>query len=166
MVPQSSLLLALVDLIELIPSPPVRARGGSRGGRPPVYSDRLFLKALVIMLVRNVSTVSGLLAVLEQPTWEMRALRSRLTEHGRFPTRRTWERRLATLPSALPARIGCLGRRLAQERPGGRRGPAHVDRHRGRLDQVRLARLGLRLEAPPRHHRGGGLDPAGRRADP
>jgi hypothetical protein len=112
MVPQSSLLLALVDLIELIPSPPVTARGGSRGGRPPVYSDRLFLKALVIMLVRNVSTVSGLIAILEQPTWEMQALRSRLSERGRFPSRRTWERRLATLPSTLPARIGCLGRHL------------------------------------------------------
>jgi hypothetical protein len=112
MVPQSSLLIALVDLIDLIPSPPSRARVGSRGGRPQVYSDRLFLKALVIMLARNVSTVSGLIAILEQPTWEMRALRARVMEHGRFPTRRTWERRLATLPSSLPARIGCLGRHL------------------------------------------------------
>jgi hypothetical protein len=112
MVPQSSLLVALVDLIELVPSPPVKAPSASRGGRPPVYSDRLFLKALVIMLVRNVSTVSGLIAILEQPTWEMQALRSRLTERGRFPSRRTWERRLATLPSSLPARIGCLGRHL------------------------------------------------------
>jgi hypothetical protein len=112
MVPQSSLLIALVDLIELVPSPPVQARVGSRGGRPPVYSDRLFLKALVIMLVRNVSTVGGLIAVLEQPTWEMQALRARLSERGRFPSRRTWERRLAALPSSLPARIGCLGRHL------------------------------------------------------
>ena len=112
MVPQSSLLLALVDLIDVIPSPPVAPRGRAPGGRPPVYSDRLFLKALVIMLVRNVSTVGGLLAILEQPTWEMRALRARLTEGGRFPSRRTWERRLAALPSSLPARIGCLGRRL------------------------------------------------------
>ena len=98
MVPQSSLLVALVDLIELVPSPPVKGPSTSRGGRPPVYSERLFLKALVIMLVRNVSTVSGLIAVLEQPTWEMQALRARLTEHGCFPSRRTWERRLATLP--------------------------------------------------------------------
>src|SRR4051794_29968928 len=112
MVPQSSLLVALVDVIELIPRPPVKVRSGTRGGRPPVYSDRLFLKALVIMLVRNVSTVSGLIAILEQPTWEMQALRARLSEQGRFPSRRTWERRLATLPSTLPARIGCLGRHL------------------------------------------------------
>jgi hypothetical protein len=112
MVPQSSLLVALVDLIESVPGPPMQVPSTSRGGRPPVYSDRLFLKALVIMLVRNVSTVGGLIAILEQPTWEMQALRSRLTERGRFPSRRTWERRLAALPSSLPARIGCLGRLL------------------------------------------------------
>ncbi len=64
MVPQSSLLLALIDLIDRIPSPPVGARSGPRGGRPAVYADRLFLKALVIMLVRNVSTISGLLRIL------------------------------------------------------------------------------------------------------
>ncbi len=112
MVPQPSVLVALVDLIDRLPRPPVTPRGGAPGGRPAVYSDRLFLKALVIMLVRNVATVGGLLAILEQPTWEMQALRARLTEHGRFPSRRTWERRLATLPSTLPARIGCLGRHL------------------------------------------------------
>jgi hypothetical protein len=110
MVPQASVLLALVTLIDVIPWPP----DPTPTGRPPVYSDRLFLKALVIMLVRNVSTVSGLLAILEQPTWEMQALRTRMTEHGRFPSRRTWERRLATLPSTLPGRIGCLGRYLVE----------------------------------------------------
>jgi hypothetical protein len=39
----------------------------------------------------------------------MLALRARLTEGGRFPARRTWERRLNALPATLPARIGCLG---------------------------------------------------------
>jgi Transposase DDE domain len=96
----------------VIPSPPAKTRRGTPGGRPPVYSDRLFLKALVIMLARNVATVSGLLAILEQPTWEMELLRTRLTEHDRFPSRRTWERRLAAVPTTLPARIGCLGRHL------------------------------------------------------
>jgi hypothetical protein len=105
MVPEISLLVLLVDLIEAIPSPAPAARMG----RPPVYSDRLFLKALVIMLVRGVWTVDGLLAILEQPTPEMRALRARLTEHGRWPSRRTWERRLNALPATLPARIGCVG---------------------------------------------------------
>src|SRR5215210_2907626 len=105
MVAQISLLVFLVDLIHAIPSP-----GFERGrGRPPTYPDRLFLKALVIMLVRDVATVDGLLAILEQPTPEMRALRERLTVDGRFPTRRTWERRLNALPGTLPARIACLG---------------------------------------------------------
>ena len=108
MVPHASLLVMLVDLIDAIPAPP----SGRPFGRPPVYAERLFLKALVIMLVRNVSTVGGLIAILEQPTWEMQALRARLTVDGRFPSRRTWERRLATLPSTLPARIGRLGRHL------------------------------------------------------
>src|SRR5262249_1761228 len=31
---------------------------------------------------------------------------------GRFPSRRTWERRLAAIPDTLPAQIGCLGRHL------------------------------------------------------
>jgi hypothetical protein len=103
--------LRLVALVERIPSPapPPPRRGGQ-----PVYSDRLFLKALVIMLVRGVPTVGGLLAILEQPTPEMQALRARLTEHGRFPARRTWERRLNALPAALPARIGCLGTYLVE----------------------------------------------------
>ena len=108
MVPHGSVLLALVALIDAIPLPVEAARTG----RPPVDSDRLFLKALVVMLVRDVATVGGLLALLEEPTWEMRALRARLTERGCFPTRRTWERRLATLPGTLPARIGGLGRHL------------------------------------------------------
>jgi hypothetical protein len=105
MVPQISLLVLLVDLIDAIPSPVVTRRRG----RPPTYPDRLFLKAVVIMVVRDVATVDGLLAILEQPTHEMQALRARLSVNGRFPTRRTWERRLNALPGTLPARIACLG---------------------------------------------------------
>jgi hypothetical protein len=41
MVPQVSLTVMLVDLINAIPSPP-RQR---RRGHPPVYPDRLFLKS-------------------------------------------------------------------------------------------------------------------------
>ena len=50
--------------------------------------------------------------MLQQPTPEMRQVRALLTEDGRFPARRTWERRLGALPAALPARIACLGRHL------------------------------------------------------
>jgi hypothetical protein len=77
-----------------------------------VYSDRVFLKALVIMIVRRLPQVHLLLAVLDQPTAEMQQVRALLTEGGRYPTRRTWERRLRALPATLPARIGCLGRYL------------------------------------------------------
>jgi hypothetical protein len=50
-----------------------------------------------------------LLTVLQQDTPEMAALRPLLTQDGRFPTRRIWERRLAALPDQLPAQIRCLG---------------------------------------------------------
>jgi hypothetical protein len=110
MVHDASLLVVLVKLVDVIPLPPA----SPRRGRPPVYSDRLFLKALVIMIVRPLTTVGAVLAVLEQPTAEMEHLRLLLTEEGRFPTRRTWERRLRALPDSLPAQIGCLGRHLVQ----------------------------------------------------
>jgi hypothetical protein len=51
--------------------------------------------------------------VLAQPTPEMQLLRVLLSEEGKFPSRRTWERRLKALPDTLPAqRLGCLGRYL------------------------------------------------------
>jgi hypothetical protein len=107
---ESSLLVALVLLVDRIPlpNPPPRGRG-----RPAVYPDRLFLKALVVMIVRRLPRVGTFLAVLDEPTPDMRRLRGLLTdERGRFPSRRTWERRLARVPEALPARIGCLGHHL------------------------------------------------------
>ncbi|HSH78512.1 MAG TPA: transposase [Herpetosiphonaceae bacterium] len=72
----------------------------------------MFLKALVIMIVRHLHTVHELLTVLDQPTPEMQLLRLHLTEQGKFPSHRTWERRLAAVPATLPAQIGCLGRHL------------------------------------------------------
>jgi hypothetical protein len=77
-----------------------------------VYSEDLFLKALVIMIVGRLHQVGGLLAVLEEPTPEMRSLRELLRQDGRFPSRRTFERRLRALPETLPERIGLLGRHL------------------------------------------------------
>jgi hypothetical protein len=111
MVPQMSLVVVLVDLIDAIPNP-VMAR---KPARPPTYPDRLFPKALVIMLVRDVQTVEGLLALLDQPTPEMQALRERLTCDGRFPSRRMGERRLNVWPVSLPARIACLGTNLVAQ---------------------------------------------------
>lgn len=87
MVSQDSLLVTLVNLVDRLPMPlPPQKRGR---GHPQVYPDRLFLKALVIMIVRHVHTVHELLSVLAQPTTEMQRLRDLLCEQGRFPARRT-----------------------------------------------------------------------------
>src|SRR3712207_1175905 len=110
MIGEVSLLVMLVKLVDRVPVPPPPAQRGR--GRPKVYTDRLFLKALVIMIVRHLHSVHELLTVLDQPTPEMQVLRTLLTEQGKFPSRRTWERRLAALPDTLPAQIGCLGRHL------------------------------------------------------
>jgi hypothetical protein len=109
MVANASPLVLLVTLVDHLPLPPP---SGPHRGRPRVYSDRLFLKALVIMVLRQLATVHALLAVLEQPTPEMQRLRRLLMEDGRYPTRRTFERRLAAIPATLPAQIGCLGQHL------------------------------------------------------
>jgi len=110
MIPSESLLVTLVKLVDDIPVPPLPAKRPR--GRPQVYSDRLFLEALLIMLVRHLHKMHALLAVLAEPTVEMRTLRTLLTEQGRYPTRRTWERRLKAMPTTLPAQIGCMGRYL------------------------------------------------------
>jgi hypothetical protein len=122
MLRESSVLLALVALVDRIPLPD-RPR---RRGRPRVYPDRLFLKALVVMIVRRLTRVHSLLAVLDEPTPEMRRLRALLTDaRDRYPSRRTWERRLAAIPATLPAQIACLGAHLVDLLdPWGRWGPA------------------------------------------
>ena len=66
MIGEETLLVMLVRLVERAPvpaPPPKRPRG-----RPKTYPDRLFLKALVIMIVRHLHTVHELLAVVEQDT--------------------------------------------------------------------------------------------------
>ena len=110
MVHGQSILVTLLLLVERIPMPPTL----KRRGRPKVYPDRLFLKALVIMIVRHLPRVHTLLAALDEPTPEMSELRALLTENGHYPCRRTWERRLAAIPQTLPAQIGCLGRHLVE----------------------------------------------------
>ncbi|MBX2997374.1 MAG: transposase [Caldilineaceae bacterium] len=66
------------------------------------------------MIVRRLYTAYSLLAFLEQECELTVALRPLLREDGRFPSRRTWERRLVALPDSLPGLIGCLGRHLTQ----------------------------------------------------
>ncbi|HET8845333.1 MAG TPA: transposase [Ktedonobacteraceae bacterium] len=112
MVTQDSLLVTLVKLVDRLPQPVSPVKRGR--GHPQVYSNQLFLKAVVIMIIRHLRTVHELLGVLAEPTPEMCQLRELLCEQGGFPTRRTWERRLKSLPETLPAQIGCLGRYLIE----------------------------------------------------
>jgi hypothetical protein len=105
-----SLLVTLVQLADSIPmpAPPTWGRG-----RPPVYPDRLFLKAFVIMMVWRLHKVNEFLAVLAAPTPAMHGLRGPLTNHQeRMPSRWTWEHRLAAVLATLPVQIGCLGKHL------------------------------------------------------
>lgn len=112
MIYQDSVLVQLIRLVDRIPTPqppPQRPRG-----RPYLYSEKLFMKALVIMIVRRLHRVGELLAVLEESTPEMRMVRQLLAEEGRLPARRTFQRRLNALPATLPEQIGCLGRYLVE----------------------------------------------------
>ena len=110
MITQDTVLVQLMRLIERIPTPPPPPRRPR--GRPIFYSEKLFLKALLIMIIRRLHKVGELLAVLEENTPEMRGIRDLLSEGGRFPCRRTFERRLKALPERLPEQISCLGRHL------------------------------------------------------
>jgi hypothetical protein len=100
MIPQESLLVVPVKLIDRIPTPSL---GVAKQGRPMTYPEKLFLRALLIMIIKHLQKVHELLSMLNEPIFEMQQLRSLLTEHGRYPTRRTWERRLKRLPASLPA---------------------------------------------------------------
>jgi hypothetical protein len=96
MIDRDGVLVQLMRLIDRIPTPPPPPRRPR--GRPPLYSDRLFLKALLIMIVKRLHKVGELLSVLEEPTQRTRMVRDLLKEGGRFPSRRTFERRLKALP--------------------------------------------------------------------
>lgn len=109
MLPEVSLLVRLVKLIDLVPLPPPPKPGP---GKPRFYSDTLMLKALIIMIIRRLYTASALLAFLDQDDATVKELRALLHEQGQFPSRRTWERRLAVLPQTLPGLIGHFGRHL------------------------------------------------------
>lgn len=110
MLPQSSLLVRFIMLIDHVPLPPPPTK--RRRGKPHTYSDRLILKALVVMIVRRLSTAYALLTFLEQDDPVVRQVRGLLHQDGCFPSRRTWERRLAAFPETLPGLIGYFGRHL------------------------------------------------------
>ncbi len=105
MLTHGSILVSLLWLVEQIPTPPPPAK--RQRGRQETYSDKLFVKALIVMIIRRLYTAYALLSFLEQADPVAQQIRPLLTEHGRFPTRRTWERRFEKLPARLPALIGC-----------------------------------------------------------
>lgn len=132
MVSQTALLVQLLTLVDEVPLAPPAARRG----RPCVYAERLFVKAVVIMVVRHLPTVHALLAVLEQP--EMAAVRAAMSEQGCLPTRRTFERRLKALPLRLPAHVAVVGAHLL-----------------ARLDPWAAAGRAVAIDSTPLHARGG-----------
>jgi hypothetical protein len=55
------------------------------------------------MIIRRLYTAYALLTLLAQDDAGAQQWRALLHEQGRFPTRCTWERRLAALPRICPA---------------------------------------------------------------
>lgn len=105
MIEHETLLVTLGSRMPVPLPPATRGRG-----RPRTNPARLFLQALVLMIARHLHPVHALFCVGAQPTAEMPSLRGLLTVEGRFPARRTWERRRPALPATRPAPIGGLGR--------------------------------------------------------
>ena len=110
MLPQGSILVSVLWFVAQIPTPPPPVK--RTRGRQEYYADTLFVTALSVMIIRRLYTAYALLSFLEQDDLVAQQIRPLLTEHGRFPTRWTWERRFAKLPARLPALLGCLGRHL------------------------------------------------------
>jgi hypothetical protein len=110
MIDGDSILVSLVTLVDHLPWPPQPDKRPR--GCPRRYSERLIMQALLIMIIRRLYSAYALLRFLEQDDPVVRNLRPLLVEQGRFPSRRTWERRLAKLPETLPGLIGSSGRHL------------------------------------------------------
>lgn len=110
----SCVLVSLLQLIDEVLAEAERGRCTAspvtgRRGRPLVYPEALFYKALVIMIVRRLTTVHEFCQVINEPTPQMQQLRSFICGEGPVPCARTWQRRLRVLPSTLPQQIHLLG---------------------------------------------------------
>ena len=81
MIAQETVLVQLIRLVDRVPTPPPPAR---RSPGRPIFSDRLFLKVLLNVIVRPLHKVGELLAVLEEPT-PMRTVRSPLSTTKALP---------------------------------------------------------------------------------
>src|SRR5262249_52058565 len=104
MISGSSLLVSLVRLVDQLPFPPPPAQGRGGGGGP--FGDGLSDKVWLFMIFGGLTAGGALWAFFKQAAPVAQQLRPLLPEHGGFPPRRTWDRRLATLPATLPSLIG------------------------------------------------------------
>ena len=71
------LLVIFLKMIDRIPMPVASTK--RKRGHPKEYSDRLILKALMVMIIRRLYSAYGLLEFLEQETDLTQALRKQLS---------------------------------------------------------------------------------------
>jgi len=111
----------LVTLVDRTPAPPPSAKRGR--GRLVTYTDRLFLKALMNLIVRQLYGPDGLLEVFGQPTAEMATLRCRRPCQPRSPVGATFGRASPALRGLQMRRrdgqhrAACQAHSLAQAAP-------------------------------------------------
>jgi hypothetical protein len=77
-----SMLVSLLWLVEQIPTPPPPAK--RQRGRQETYADTRFVKALLVLIIRRLSTAYALLHFLEPDDPVALRIRPLLTEHGRI----------------------------------------------------------------------------------
>jgi hypothetical protein len=106
------LLWQLLSLVDAIPEPPPPSK--RRRGCPVTYPDTLFLKILLLMVLRRFFKVHEVYAFLSQQSAEIDGLRALLFADGKVPSRRTLERRMKSLPESLSERIALLGEHLVE----------------------------------------------------
>lgn len=114
MIQQESSLVTLLSLVDRLPE---EAFGGRPRGKGygQVYSERVFVKVALVMLVQHWSKVQECYEALQQPEAAMERLRGELSERGRFPSRRTFNRRVKVVGERLPKLIGWMGRMLVEQ---------------------------------------------------
>jgi hypothetical protein len=86
MLTHGSILVSLLWLVEQRPTPPPPAK--RQRGRQETYADTLFVEALIVMIIRRLSTAYALRHFLAQDDPVVQRIRPLLTEQGHFPTRR------------------------------------------------------------------------------
>jgi hypothetical protein len=82
-----SLIITLVQRRHERSWPPESATQPRR--QPKTYSDHLIVKALVILIIRRLSTAYTLRTFLPQGDRAVQEVRPLVHEHGRFPSRHT-----------------------------------------------------------------------------